>query len=127
MIRDVRSAITGTCDYTPNRRAPLRGEFGMVRESVPTKERRANILEHTGMDVHGATPRIAVLDSQGKRIMEVTVDSPAAAPVDSARALRGLLYPILRNTLRLNRWGGPCIISREAKVQIGNSDRRPYG
>jgi hypothetical protein len=63
----------------------------MVREDVSTKEHRANILEHTGMGVHGATPRIAVLDSQGKRIMEVTVDSPAAAPVDSARALRGLL------------------------------------
>jgi hypothetical protein len=69
-----------------------------------------------------------MLDSQGKRFMEVTIDSPAAGPVDSARALRGLPCPIFPNPcVRLNRWGGLCIISGEAKVQFGNSDRRPYG
>ena len=38
-----------------------------------------------------------MLDSQGKRFMEVTIDSPAAGPVDSARALRGLPCPIFPN------------------------------
>lgn len=87
----------------PQSEAPLRGELGMVREGVATKDHSANTLEHTCMGVHGPTPRIAMLDSQGKRIMEVTVDSPAAAPVVCACALRGLRYPILRKPLRLNR------------------------
>jgi hypothetical protein len=54
----------------------------MVRENTPTKEHPMNSTKYTGMDVHSATTTIAVLDFQGKQIMDVTVETQAATLVD---------------------------------------------
>jgi hypothetical protein len=63
MLRYVGGPGMGTFDDRPSQRAPLRGEFGMVREGFSTNHHSANILEYTCMDVHGAIPSIAMLDS----------------------------------------------------------------
>lgn len=96
MIWDVRGAITGTCDSALNQTAPLQSESGVVREGASTKEHRADILENSDVDVRGCPPRLAALDSKVNGSIESgAVDDPAAALIDSACTLCGLLCPIL--------------------------------
>ncbi len=50
-----------------------------------------NKTKYIGMDVHAATTTIAVLDAQGRRIMEVTLATQASTLIDFVRGLRGRL------------------------------------
>jgi len=48
-------------------------------------------IKYIGMDVHVATSSLAVLDAQGKLMMEVTMATQASALVDFIRGLSGTL------------------------------------
>ena len=50
-----------------------------------------NAIKYIGMDVHLATISIAVLDANGKLIMEVTIATQAGALLDFIRGLSGTL------------------------------------
>ena len=50
-----------------------------------------NAIKYIGMDVHVATISIAVLDANGKLIMEVTIATQAGALLDFIRGLSGTL------------------------------------
>jgi len=50
-----------------------------------------NTVKYIGMDVHLATISIAVLDANGKLIMEVTIATQAGALLDFIRGLSGTL------------------------------------
>ena len=50
-----------------------------------------NAIKYIGMDVHLATISIAVLDGNGKLIMEVTIATHAGALLDFIRGLSGSL------------------------------------
>ena len=54
-----------------------------------------NAIKYIGLDVHLATISIAVLNAAGKLIMEVTIETPAAALLDFIRGLRGTLHVAL--------------------------------
>ena len=51
-----------------------------------------NVIKYIGMDVHLATISIAVLDANGKLIMEVTIATQAGALLDFIRGLSGTLH-----------------------------------
>jgi len=54
-----------------------------------------NAIKYIGIDVHVATSSIAVLDAQGKLLMEVTLATQAGALLDFIRGLSGTLQVAL--------------------------------
>ena len=54
-----------------------------------------NAIKYIGMDVHVATSSIAVLDAQGKLMMEATIATQAGALLDFIRGLSGTLHVTL--------------------------------
>ena len=56
--------------------------------------------KYIGMDVHQATISVAVMDVEGKLLMECVLETKASTIVEFIEGLRGPLYLTLRKALR---------------------------
>ena len=72
--------------------------------------------KYIGMDVHQATISVAVMDAQGKLIMECLLETKAATIVEFVRGLQGAAVPHLRGR------NSGCLVARSAETP-----RRPAG
>ena len=73
-----------------------------------------NAIKYIGMDVHSATISIAVLDVNGKLMMEVTIATQAGALLDFIRGLSGTLYVTFEEARRRTGFT-PCWSHRSPK------------
>src|ERR1035437_7879829 len=81
---------------TQYKRAPLSRYAGCVFAKKPTASRKGDTLmkstiQYVGMDVHQSTISVAVLDAEGKRVMQSILATHAAAILDFIHGVRGTL------------------------------------
>lgn len=83
-----------------------------------------NSLKYIGLDVHLATISIAVLNAAGKLIMEVTIETQAAALLDFIRGLRGTLQVALEEGT-CAEWLYALLAPQVAKVVVCDPRQNP--
>ena len=81
-----------------------------------------NSVKYIGMDVHQATISIAVLDGEGKRVMELVVATRAAAILDFLQGLRGTLHVTFEEGTH-SAWLYDLLVRRVARVVVSNPRR----
>lgn len=81
-----------------------------------------NSVKYIGLDVHQATISIAVLDGEGKRVMESVVATRAAAILDFLQGLRGTLYVTFEEGTH-SAWLYDLLVRRGARVVVSNPRR----
>jgi transposase len=83
-----------------------------------------NDIKYIGLDVHLATISIAVLNAAGKLVMEVTIESRAAALLDFLHGLRGALHVALEEGTYAE-WLYGLLAPRVAKVVVCDPRQNP--
>src|ERR1035437_9313175 len=118
------------CIYTPEmwatqyKRAPLSRYAGCVFAKKPTASRKGDTLmkstiKYVGMDVHQSTISVAVLDAEGKRVMQSILATHAAAILDFIHGVRGTLQVTFEEGTQ-SAWLYDLLVRHVAKVVVCN-------
>jgi len=83
-----------------------------------------NDIKYIGLDVHLASISIAVLNAAGKLIMEVTIESQAAAVLDFMGGLRGALHVALEEGTYAE-WLYGLLAPRVAQIVVCDPRQNP--
>lgn len=81
-----------------------------------------NSVKYVGMDVHQATISIAVLDGEGKRVMESVVATRATAILDFLHGLQGTLQVTFEEGTH-SAWLYDLLVRHVARVVVSNPRR----
>ena len=81
-----------------------------------------NSVKYIGLDVHQATISIAVLDGEGKRMMESVVATRAAAILEFLQGLRGTLHVTFEEGTH-SAWLYDLLVRHVARVVVSNPRR----
>src|SRR5437667_8375534 len=101
---------------------PFRVSCGCCdEESTNSDERNTlmNSVRYIGMDVHRDTISVAVLDEQGRRMMESVLATRAAAVLDFLHGIRGTLHVTLEEGT-YSAWLYDLLARRVAKLVVCN-------
>src|ERR1039458_9344164 len=109
---------------TQYKRAPLSRYAGCVFAKKPTASRQGdtlmkNTIKYVGLDGHQSTVSVAVLDAEGKLVMQSILATHAAAILDFVHGVRGSLQVTFEEGTQ-SAWLYDLLVRHVAKVVVCN-------